>query len=99
MPSRVYLARAVTVPCQEPTLGHNSMKFKISKRAVDALQAAEKPFVAYDSDLTGFGVRVMPTGSKSWIIEYRPGSGGRTVRSVRLSLGPTTVLTPDEARR
>jgi integrase len=41
----------------------------------------------------------MPTGSKSWIIEYRPGTGGRGIRSIRLSLGSTAVLTPDEARR
>jgi integrase len=74
-------------------------KIKISKRAVDTLEPGPKPYVAYDSELTGFGVRVMPTGSKTWIIEYRPGSGGRGVRSVRLSLGPTTLLTPDEARR
>jgi integrase len=74
-------------------------KIKISKRTVDALESHPTPYVAYDTELTGFGVRVMPSGSKSWIIEYRPGSGGRGVRSVRLSLGPTSLLTPDEARR
>jgi integrase len=74
-------------------------RIKISKRTVDALEPRPTPYVAYDTDLTGFGVRVMPSGSKSWIIEYRPGSGGRGVRSVRLSLGRTTLLTPDEARR
>jgi integrase len=74
-------------------------KIKISKRTVDALKPKQTPYVVYDTELTGFGVRVMPSGSKSWIIEYRPGSGGRSVRSVRLSLGPTTLLTPDEARR
>jgi integrase len=74
-------------------------KIRISKRTVDALRARPTPYVAYDTELTGFGVRVMPSGSKSWIIEYRPGSGGRGVRSVRLSLGSTTLLTPDEARR
>jgi integrase len=74
-------------------------KIRISKRTVDALEPGPKPYVAYDTELTGFGVRVMPSGSKSWIIEYRPGSGGRGVRSVRLSLGRTALLTPDEARR
>lgn len=74
-------------------------KERLTKRSVDALIAGERAYVVYDSDLTGFGVRVMPSGSKSWIIEYRPGSGGRGVRSVRLSLGSATHLTPDEARR
>jgi hypothetical protein len=62
-------------------------KIKISKRSVDALQPDNKPFVAYDEDLTGLGVRIMPSGSKTYIVEYRPGSGGHRVRSVRLSLG------------
>jgi integrase len=75
------------------------MKIRLTKRTVDALQPTRKQYVAYDTDLTGFGVRIMPSGAKSWVIEYRPGGGGRAVRSVRLSLGPTTQLTPDEARR
>lgn len=74
-------------------------KIRISKRTVDALQPGDKPYVAYDEILTGFGVRVMPSGTKSYIVEYRPGSGGRGVRSVRLSLGPHGVLTPEEARK
>jgi len=74
-------------------------KLKLTKKNVDALAPAERPYVAYDTELTGFGVRVMPTGSKSWVIEYRPGAGGRGVRSTLLSLGRTTLLTPDEARR
>lgn len=75
------------------------MKIRISKRTVDGLKPAEKPYIAYDIDLTGFGVRVMPTGSKSYVIEYRSGFGGRGVRSTRLSLGSTKTLTPDEARK
>jgi hypothetical protein len=48
-------------------------------------------------ELKGFGARVMPTGSKSWVIEYRPGAGGRAVSKKRISLGSTTVL--QRARR
>ena len=49
--------------------------------------------------LKGFGVRVLPTGAKSWIVEYRPGSGGRTVGKRRLKLGDVRELTPDQARK
>jgi integrase len=80
-------------------VGVGVARVRISKRTVDSIVPSEKAFVLYDTELTGFGVRVMPSGSKSWIVEYRPGSGGRGVRSVRLSLGSTTLLTPDEARR
>ncbi|WP_157182137.1 tyrosine-type recombinase/integrase [Methylobacterium sp. WSM2598] len=74
-------------------------KAKLTKRVVDDLKPADRPFVVYDTELTGFGVRVAPSGSKTFLIEYRPGAGGRGVRSVRLSLGPYGVLTPEEARR
>ncbi|MFL5138747.1 MAG: integrase arm-type DNA-binding domain-containing protein, partial [Microvirga sp.] len=39
----------------------------------------------------------MPSGSRSWIVEYRPG-GGRNVAKRRMALGSATALTADEAR-
>ena len=48
---------------------------KLTKRAVDALLPREKAFIAFDSDVKGFGVRVMPTGMKTYVLEYQ-GSGG-----------------------
>ena len=52
-------------------------KAHITKRAVDALKPEARPFIAWDDRLTGFGVRVMPSGTKSFILNYRPGPGGR----------------------
>jgi integrase len=72
---------------------------KISKRAVDALRPADKPFILFDTQLKGFGVRVLPTGAKSWVIEYRPGGGGRAVGKRRLKLGDVAEMTPDKARK
>lgn len=72
---------------------------RLTKRVVDALQPRDKPFVAYDADLTGFGLRVMPSGVKSWIAEYRPDGGGRGVAKKRVTLGKVGALTPDQARR
>jgi integrase len=71
---------------------------KLAKRTVDALNPREKAYVAYDSELHGFGVRVMPSGHKSFIVEYRPHGGGRGVAR-RLTLGALGALTPDQARR
>ena len=61
--------------------------------------ASEHPFVAYDADLVGFGVRVMPSGYKSWIVEYRPGVGGRRVAKKRMTLGSAKMVTAEQARR
>ena len=41
----------------------------------------------------------MPSGEKTWKVEYRPYPGGRGVSPKRLSFGPTTGHTADEARR
>ncbi|MGO8676460.1 MAG: integrase arm-type DNA-binding domain-containing protein [Limisphaerales bacterium] len=72
---------------------------KLTKRALDALAPNAKPFIAFDSDLAGFGVRVMPSGVKSWVVEYRPHGGGRGVAKRRVTLGKTSHLTPEQARK
>jgi integrase len=71
---------------------------RISKRTVDALVPREKPFIKFDQTIAGFGVRVMPNGTKSFILEYRPGAGGRTVAKKRLTLGRYGAMTADQAR-
>ncbi len=40
----------------------------LTKRTVEALEAGEKSWVAWDDRLTGFGVRVQPSGTKSFIV-------------------------------
>jgi integrase len=71
---------------------------KLTKRPVDALTARLKPYVAFDADVKGFGCRVMPSGSKTFILEYRPGSGGRLVAKKRLTLGRYGAMTVEQAR-
>lgn len=57
-----------------------SEKVRISKRSVDAASARESVYRIWDFDLTGFGVKVMPSGTKTYIVHYRVG-GGVAVRS------------------
>lgn len=65
----------------------------------------DRPRILYDPDLAGFGVRVLPPSSKSregtktWIVEYRPGFGGRRANKKRISLGRIEVVSADDARR
>lgn len=72
---------------------------KLTKRVVDSLQPSERRYIVFDTDLTGFGVRVTSSGFKSWVVEYRPGDGGRSVGKKRLSLGATNKVTAEQARR
>ena len=68
---------------------------KITKRAVDALQPDKRRDVfTWDSELRGFGVRVKPSGVKTFLIQYRNVEG----RTRRLVLGQYGALTPENAR-
>ncbi len=71
---------------------------KLTKRFVDGLAPKAKPYSEYCSELKGFGVRVMPTGIKTWILDYRPHPGGRGTPKRRLTLGRANVITADQAR-
>jgi Arm DNA-binding domain len=71
---------------------------RITKRTIDALKPQGKPRIVYDGDVKGFGVRIAPGGMKSYILEYRPGAGGRGVAKKRLTLGRHGTMTPEQAR-
>ena len=66
---------------------------KITKRAVDALKPAERERVVWDDDVTGFGVRVHPSGRKVYIVKYR-----HEGRAVKATIGPHGPITPAAAR-
>lgn len=50
---------------------------------------------AWDSDLRGFGVRVSPAGTRSFILQYRAADG---TKQRRMTLGQYPALTVDQAR-
>src|SRR5258708_25588222 len=75
-----------------------NMKIKIGRRALSALPAVTHATIFYDTDLTGFGLKASPTGALSYIVEYRPGAGGRSVSKRRMVVGTPKNLTPEEAR-
>src|SRR4051794_14159551 len=79
--------------------GQSMGKVKITKRTVDAALARESRFELWDADLKGFGLRVEPNGTKSFIVRYRPGAGGRTAPKRFISIGRYGIVTPDQARR
>jgi integrase len=70
---------------------------RITKRTVDAVQSNGGEFMIWDDAITGFGVRVRPTGSKSYVVVYRAGSGrGAPVR--RYTIAAVGKFTPERAR-
>ena len=68
---------------------------KLTKRAVDALvPPAAKQTVLWDTELKGFGVRVLPSGLKTYIVQYR--NAERIKR--RVNIARHGVLTVEQAR-
>ena len=72
---------------------------KLTKRVVDAITSGDKTVIYYDSELTGFCLKVLASGGKRWCVEYRSGAGGRSVGKTRMVLGSTSSMTPDQARQ
>jgi hypothetical protein len=70
---------------------------RITKRTVDALKPGSGEFTVWDDTVTGFGVRVRPTGAKSYVVVYRAGAGrGAPVR--RYTIAAVGKITPERAR-
>lgn len=71
---------------------------KLTRKIIATLTANEKPATYWDTDLKGFGLLIRPSGARSWVIEYRPGAGGRAVAKRRIVVGDPETVTPEEAR-
>jgi integrase len=76
---------------------------KLSRRFVAALKPVLRDTLYRDSGLTGFFLRVKPSGVATWGIQYRD-SRGRTKRhklgrASRVGQTGSEVLTPDQARQ
>ena len=68
---------------------------KLNKQFVDKLKRVEKDTLYRDNSVIGFGLRVKPSGAKTWIVQYRNGAG----RTRKLAMKNSSAATPEEARR
>lgn len=80
------------------------MAMKLTKSAIDRLVYAKTPRnqgarttypqdIYWDDDLPGFGIRIYPTGKKSFVLFYRAKG-----RQHMMTLGPYGPITLDQAR-
>lgn len=66
---------------------------KLTKRLVDAAEVRGAEYFIWDNDIHGLGLRILPSGRKGYVVQYRADR-----RSRRISLGASTVLTCEQAR-
>ncbi|WP_034389173.1 tyrosine-type recombinase/integrase [Hellea balneolensis] len=67
---------------------------KLTKRIVDALETTGKDHIIWDSQLSGFGIRISPKGRKTFVVQYRHHGKSKKVR-----LGKYGLVTVDQARK
>ena len=72
-------------------------KGRISKSTVDAVNPGATEVMLWDDKVSGFGLKTMPTGAKTYLYQYR--LGGRGGRTRRFTIGRHGATTPDRARR
>ena len=69
-------------------------RMKLTDVAVARLRPRKREYTVWDRSLPGLGVRVRPTGGKSYVLLEEAGG-----RSGRVTLGPVSTMTVEEARR
>ncbi|MGE3584277.1 MAG: tyrosine-type recombinase/integrase [Novosphingobium sp.] len=74
-------------------------QISLTKRTVDAAHPTDKRYHIWDSDLRGFGLRIEPSGVKTFVTKYRVHGGGRNAPQRIQTVGRYGNLTPEEARR
>lgn len=67
---------------------------RLTKRVVEAQLPAEEPYFIWDDDLSGFGIRIFPSGKRFYYVTYYPKQGARRT----MSIGQHGKLTCEQAR-
>lgn len=67
---------------------------KITKREVDTAEPRASRYYLWDSEVKGFGLLVMPSGTKVYFLDYRTPEGVKR----RYTIGKHGAVTPEQAR-
>jgi integrase len=71
----------------------------LTKTIVDAAEKRDMRYHLWDSEYSGFGLRVEPSGVKTFIAKYRANGGGRTATQRVVTIGRFGTVTADQARK
>ena len=71
----------------------------LTKREVDQAEIRAERYHLWDTKLSGFGLRVEKSGTKTFVVRYRADGGGRSAPRRFVTVGRMGPLTVDQARR
>jgi hypothetical protein len=74
--------------------GEGKTMARLTKRFVESLQPTDTDQYIWDTSISGFGVRVWPSGRRSYIVQYRTQSGQQRRRTI----GRHGIVTVEQAR-
>ena len=69
-------------------------RMRLTDAAIARLRSRDREYTVWDSRVPGFGVRVRPSGGRSYVLLSDAGG-----RSSRVSLGPVSTMSIAQARR
>ena len=73
-------------------------KAHLTTRSVADAPPETKRYILWEDTLIGFGVRVSPTGRRSFIVQYRASAGGRATANCKKVLGHFPAMPVHAAR-
>jgi len=71
---------------------------KLTAPVAEGAAPQEARYIVWDNELPGFGLRVQPTGSRSWVVKYRAEGGGRNAPIRWLTIGTFPTISAKDAR-
>lgn len=81
---------------RETNEGHQRVP-KLTQRLVETAKAGDCDIYLWDSEVRGFGLRIKPSGSQSFIVALR--IGGRGGQQRRRLIGKPSIISVDKARQ
>ncbi|SDE64647.1 tyrosine-type recombinase/integrase [Rhodospira trueperi] len=71
---------------------------RLTKRVVEGAPVPAKATYLWDDQLPGFGVKVLPSGQRRYLVKYRANGGGRSAPQRWFTLGTHGAVTLEQAR-
>lgn len=71
---------------------------RLTKTLIESEPPGEKPIFVWDDKISGFGVKILPSGKRKYLLKYRTKGGGRSAQQRWYTIGTHGAITLEQAR-